>query len=136
MVPQKGEYPPELLNVDGTLKRMPVGDEDEEKKTDAALGHLVMSAIRGTFKGPQGLLIALLMAWLGLSPLTAFWRAKPVEEGRVLKAVAEMQADVVEIKVTNKAILNTLPEQARKEALRSVSLQLAAIAMSRRKDAE
>lgn len=134
MTPVKGEYPAHLVNKDGSVEGP---DAAAEKKTDQALGYLVMSALRETFKGPQGVLITVLLAWLGFSPAAAFWHPTPMTmPADMLPIIKRIESDVLEIKITNKAVLNTLPEQARKEALRQIQLQLAAVAMARNKDAQ
>ncbi len=113
------------------------GEEEEAKKDEQALGRLAMSAIRAFLKSPQGIFIAILSVYLGVTPLMGVVQGhgRSTRTPDMLAIIKDIRDNVVEIKITNKAILTTLPKAQRLEAERLISLQMQALAMMRVKDA-
>ncbi len=110
---------------------------DEEQKDEQALGHLAMLALRSLFKGPQGVLLSVLSVYLGLTTMLGMtpWHGRSAHAPDMLSIIKDIQTNVVEIKITNKAILTTLPKAQKAEAEKMIALQMQALAMMRVKDA-
>ncbi len=101
------------------------GEDQVTPEDDRAIGR----AVRFLFRTPERvIIIALLGTGGGLMGRSLMVRPAPQNE--LLPIIRSIQADTLEIKITNKAILSTLPKAAQQEAMRMIQIQMAAVAMA------
>ncbi len=132
MTPQKGAFPAELLDEHGRLKEVPVaGEEQVTTQDDQAIGR----AVRFLFRTPERVIIMALLGTCGGYMGRSFIPSS-THKTDLLAIVKDIQANVVEIKITNKAILTTLPKAQQQDALRMIQIQMAAISMAKNKGDE
>lgn len=108
-------------------------EQQEEAKDEGAVGRVVLMVV----KHPKAVVAFLGAIVAGLSGFTV-WResSRPVAEPaavilRMDKKLTTIGDDVVKVKLTNEAILQTMPVEQRREARRIIELQLAAIRAAR-----
>ena len=111
-----------------------MSENDTEEKDDAAVGHGLRVLISDAFdKFKYVIVLALALGWGGRE--FAHTSTKPSAEVASITEVShkldKMAVVLVEVRVTNKAILNSLPKDQRLRAQSSIDNSLADLRLSR-----
>lgn len=124
-------------------------EEAKEQQDDQALGHVVKLLLKSVFGGRQGaIIITLLLGFGGLegwrsfgsepveAPALAQLPAMEQEESRSVRRLEhkldEVISNTLEVKITVKAMLDTMPEIQRERASRLIKDRLEVLAEARR----
>lgn len=104
--------------------------KSEEEKDEAAIGHVVLF-IATHPKMVIGFCITLCMSFGGYTAYKGGASTTVSAIERMSLKLDTIGEDVTRVKLTNLAILNTMPTKQKAEAQRIIALQLAAIEASR-----
>ncbi len=140
MTPRKGEFPPELLNADGTLKDLTMAEDQPEtaaqqQADDAAWGRVLRTSLGSFFRGRQGVAIISLALLFGGREGWHALNDRPTvaaQEARVERKLNEVNNNILDVKIKVGAMLDVMPKDQKEKAQALIKDRLEVLAEARR----